>query len=223
MKIKPKRKTGEHVCSVFRCIVADPPWKYGAWGSASDSLTARKKFPNGQWSKNFGLEYKTMTVNEIKALPVASLAADDCDIYLWTTQKYLPDSFGVLDSWGFRYCQTLVWCKTPRGTGQGGLYCPTTEFLILGRKGKMPVKKRVETTWWNVKRTMRHSEKPEFFQEIIEAQSNGPRLELFARRKRPGWYSWGNEVESDIVMPNARDARQLPGHTAQPQNQSPTG
>jgi len=153
-----------------------------------------------------------MTVEEIKALPVAKLAAENCDLYLWTTQKYLPDAFGVLDAWGFRYCQTLTWCKTPRGTGQGGLYCPTTEFLLLGRKGKMPVKKRVDTTWWNVKRHQNcHSHKPEFFQDVIEAQSDGPRLELFARRKRHGWASWGNEVPCDVILtPNARTERQPP-------------
>lgn len=146
-----------------------------------------------------------MTTEEIKALPVAKLAAEDCDLYLWTTQKYLPDAFGVLAAWGFRYCQTLTWCKTPRGTGQGGLYCPTTEFMLLGRKGKMPVKKRVDTTWWNVKRHQNcHSHKPEFFQDVIEAQSDGPRLELFARRKRHGWASWGNELANDVEMPNEK-------------------
>jgi len=149
-----------------------------------------------------------MTVEEIKALPVGNLAADDCDLYLWVTQKYLPHAFDVMRAWGFRYCQTLTWCKTPRGTGQGGLYCPTTEFLILGRKGKAPKKKRVDTTWWNVKRPHNsHSTKPELFQDIIEAQSDEPRLELFARRKRPGWASWGNDVESDISLPNNQAQR----------------
>ncbi len=188
-------------CSAFRCIVADPPWKYGAWGGNSGKSEKCHTFPEREKSRP--LPYSSMTVEEIKALPVAKLAAADCDLYLWTTQKYLPDAFGVLDAWGFRYCQTLTWCKTPRGTGQGGLYCPTTEFLLLSRKGKMPMKKRVDTTWWNVKRHQNcHSHKPEFFQDVIEAQSDAPRLELFARRKRPGWHSWGNEVESDICMPN---------------------
>ena len=192
-------------CSAFRCIVADPPWKYGKWGSASDSPTARKKFPNGQWSKAFDMDYPTMTVDEIKALPVETLAADQCDLYLWVTQKYLPDSFDVLKAWGFRYCQTLTWCKAPRGTGQGGLYCPTTEFLILGRRGKMPTgKKREDSTWWQVKRQKRHSQKPEEFLDMIERQSDGPRLEMFARRKREGWSYWGNEVESDISLPNSQ-------------------
>lgn len=141
------------------------------------------------------MPYSTMTVPEIEALPVAGIAAANCELYLWTTQRYLPSAFGVLDAWGFAYCQTLTWCKKPKGTGQGGLYCPTTEFLLLGRRGKMPGgKKRIETTWWQVKRPMRHSEKPEHFQDVIEMQSEEPRIELFARRKRAGWDAWGNEV-----------------------------
>ena len=188
-------------CSAFRCIVADPPWWYNRDWDGSSGRGSRGLILGG---RSVPMPYEQMKLDEIKALPVGAMADENCDLYLWTTQKYLPDAFDVLEAWGFRYCQTLTWCKTPRGTGQGGLYCPTTEFLLLGRKGKMPVKKRVNTTWWNVKRPHNcHSAKPEFFQDMIEAMSDAPRLELFARRKRPGWHVWGNEVESDIIMPNA--------------------
>ena len=187
-------------CSAFRCIVADPPWKYGAWGKGS----ANSRYAAKDFNAPKAMPYETMTVEEIKAMPVAKLAAEDCDLYLWTTQKYLPDAFDVLEAWGFRYCQTLTWCKTPMGTGQGGLYCPTTEFCLLGRKGKMPVKKRVDTTWWNWPRAWKtHSRKPEGFQDIVEAVSDEPRLELFARRKRHGWHVWGNEIANDVEMPNS--------------------
>jgi N6-adenosine-specific RNA methylase IME4 len=176
----------------YRTIVADPPWKYGKWGAPSKLPpgTIKRYEPKGS-----EMPYKTMTVEEISALPVGDIAAADCDLYLWTTGKYLPAAFGVMDAWGFKYCQTLTWCKKPKGTGQGGLYCPTTEFLLLGRKGRMPKgKSRIDTTWWEVKRPMRHSKKPELFQDIIEAQSDSPRIELFARRQRLGWDVWGNEV-----------------------------
>lgn len=174
----------------FRTIVADPPWKYGRWGKASAPNYA------GHRPEEHPIPYDTMTVQEIAALPVGSCAADDCDLYLWTTQKYLPDAFGVMRAWGFRYCQTLTWCKTPMGLGQGGLFCPTTEFILLGRKGRMPRgKRRIDSTWWNWPRAWKaHSRKPEAAQDMIETVSDGPRLELFARRARPGWTCWGNEV-----------------------------
>lgn len=178
----------------YRTIVADPPWKYGTWGKASIPRS-KTHIP-----KDEPMPYETMSVEEIKALKVADLADENCELYLWTTQKYLPDAFEVLKAWGFKYCQTLTWCKTPMGTGQGGVYCPTTEFLILGRKGKMPKVKRIDTTWWNVKRTNKHSKKPEFFQELIETVSDAPRLEMFARRKRVGWDIWGNELENDVEL-----------------------
>jgi N6-adenosine-specific RNA methylase IME4 len=174
----------------YECIVADPPWQYGKWGKASVAPRGSSYQP-----QDSEMPYNTMSVDEISAMNVKGLAADNCDLYLWTTGKYLPAAFDVLKAWGFKYCQTLTWCKKPKGTGQGGLYCPTTEYLILGRRGKMPKgKTRLDTTWWEVKRPMKHSKKPEFFQDMIEQMSNGPRIELFARRARDGWDVWGNEV-----------------------------
>ena len=180
----------------YKTIVADPPWKYGKWGVGSNKSVFSEK--HNEIAEP--MPYKTMSVEEIKDLNVASLADDNCELYLWTTQKYLPDAFEVLKAWGFKYCQTLTWCKTPMGTGQGGVYCPTNEFLILARKGKMPRVKRVNTTWWNVKRTNKHSKKPEFFQDLIETVSESPRLEMFARRERKDWDVWGNEVESSVAL-----------------------
>ena len=175
----------------FKTIVCDPPWPYGKWGKPSNDRFAKSK------DVDFALPYQSIPVGKLVCLPVKQLADDDCDLYLWTTQKYLPDSFWVMRSWGFKYCQTLTWCKAPRGLGQGGLFCPTTEFLLLGRRGRMPRgKRRIDSTWWQVKRPNNsHSTKPELFQDVIETVSDGPRLELFARRPREGWTCWGNEVE----------------------------
>ena len=183
----------------YKTIVIDPPWKYGKWGKASCPAY------NGHIPKDSDLPYKWMSIDEIKKLPVSTLADDNCELYLWATQKYLPTAFDVIRVWGFKYCQTLTWCKKPMGKGQGGVYCPTTEFLILARRGKMPTVKRIDTTWWEIKRFYsagrNHSKKPEFFQDLIEQVSESPRLEMFARRKRENWDVWGNEVDSDITIP----------------------
>ena len=124
----------------YSTIVVDPPWRYGKWGKAS------KPNYEGHIPKDSDLPYDWMSVEEIKALPVGSLANENCELYLWITQKYLPHTFEVIKAWGFKYCQTLTWCKKPMGKGQGGVYCPTTEFLILARRGKMPKVERVDTT-----------------------------------------------------------------------------
>ena len=179
----------------YQIIYADPPWKYGAWGKAEPISR-----PN---SKIYPIPYPTMTIQEICDLSVSKLADDNCELYLWATQHYLPNAFRVIEAWGFKYCQTLTWCKTPRGLGQGGVYCPTTEFLLLARKGKMPKVRRIDSTWFQVKRPHNsHSTKPEFFRHLIERiyYPLPPSIELFARRKVEGWDCWGNEVESDIEL-----------------------
>ena len=183
----------------YKTIVTDPPWKYGKWGKNSGN-GIRGDF-SGRKENEYDLPYPHMSIDQIKAIPIQELAHENCELYLWTTQKYLPESFDVLKSWGFKYCQTLIWCKTPRGTGQGGIYCPTNEFLILARKGKAPNKKRIDSTWFHIKRPHNsHSTKPEFFQEMIERVTDEPRLEMFARRKREGWDVFGDEVEGSITI-----------------------
>lgn len=182
----------------YKTIVADPPWKYGIWGGNSGKNEKMK-----EWNKKGGflpLPYYSMSLDEIAALPIRDLADNDCELFIWTTQKYLPHTFPLLNGWGFKYCDVLMWCKEPRGTGQGGLFTPTVEFIVHGRIGKMPAKKRIDTTWWKVKRTNIHSRKPEFFQDMIETVTDAPRLEMFARRQRMGWDVFGNEVEGSIIL-----------------------
>ena len=180
--------------SKYQTIVVDPPWQYGKWGTASEA----GRYKGNQFFSERPMPYQTMSLIDIKNLPISSIAADNCELYLWVTQRYLPAAFGIVESWGFKYCQTLTWCKRPRGLGQGGVYCPTTEFIILGRRGRMPKVRRVDTTWWLVKRPHNsHSTKPEDFQDIIESVSLPPRIELFARRQRHGWTCWGNEINQD--------------------------
>ncbi len=180
----------------YQTILADPPWQYGSWG-----VDPRIRPVSYARHKSVPIPYPTMSVDEIKHLPIEGLADVNCELYLWTTQHYIPFAFDVIEAWGFKYCQTVIWCKKPRGKGQGGIYCPTNEFLILGRIGKMPKVNRIDTTWFLTKRPHNsHSTKPEFFQDLIEQVTYPPRLELFARRKRLGWDCWGNEVESDIEL-----------------------
>lgn len=177
----------------YSTIVVDPPWAYGSWGSGSS-----KAIVQGDANKPAPLPYSSMTIEQIKALPLKKMAAENCELYLWTTQKYLPISFDVINFWGFKYCQTLTWCKAPMGTGQGGVYCPTNEFLILARRGKMPKVTRIDSTWWQIKREKRHSKKPDYFQDMIEKVTDSPRLEMFARRQRNGWDVFGDEVNNSI-------------------------
>lgn len=172
--------------------MADPPWQL---------KIGRKRTigTHGGWNKPEYLEikplqYPQMTVQEIATLQVP--AERDAHCYIWTINKYVRDTYDVMEAWGFKPSTLLTWAKAPMGLGLGGTFCNSTEFILFGRRGNLRAAGRIDRTWWQWKRG-KHSVKPEAFQDIVERVSPGPYLELFARRKRPGWDVWGNEVESD--------------------------
>lgn len=112
----------------YRTIVADPPW---------DLMTGPPFASNG---RSQSVPYPTMSVDEIKALPVRGLSDNlDCDahLYLWVPNAYLRDAFDVALSWGFHHSQTLVWCKDTIGTGLGGTWPSNVEFVLFCRRPKV--------------------------------------------------------------------------------------
>jgi N6-adenosine-specific RNA methylase IME4 len=191
----------------YNVILADPPWKI----QAGRKLTGYKTIANKQVfipKENIAsmVSFPTLSLEQIKSLPVSALSADNAHLYLWATNKHLPLAYEVVSSWGFKYSTTLVWAKNRFGGGLGGTYRINTEFLLFATKGKLKANKTNPATWYNVKRTYingypKHSKKPDFFYELIESTSPGNKLELFARNKRTGWDAWGNEIDSDIFIP----------------------
>jgi N6-adenosine-specific RNA methylase IME4 len=185
-------------CSVKRyaTIVADPPWDVKA-----GPLIGREGFHEAKGASR-PLAYKSMTVDEIKDLRVADVSEKDAHLYLWTTNGYLPAAFDVARKWGFQYSTTLVWAKTSLGSGLGGAYGISTEFVLFCRRGSLKATRKIARTWfdWPRRYCLRgkpmHSAKPEAFLDMVEQVSPGPYLEMFARDNRLGWDSWGNECLS---------------------------
>lgn len=175
----------------FATVVADPPWDIYQSG------------PLGA-----GQHYPLMSIAQIKSLPVGQLAAPDAHCWLWVTNATLRVGFTVLEAWGFVPRSTLTWVK-PR-LGLGNYLRNATEHLLLGTRGTAPVRFRGQPTWMFAP-LQEHSHKPEEYFSVIERVSPGPYLELFARRRPPtdtvgadglrSWSVWGNEVDSDIVIP----------------------
>lgn len=159
----------------FACIYADPAWQYG-------NQATRASTDN---------HYPTMTVDDICALPVAELAADNAHLHLWTTNGFLFEAKRVMEAWGFEYKSVMVWVKPQMGIGN--YWRVSHEFLLLGTRGKCPYLNRAQMSWHRADRTS-HSTKPEDFREKIELVSPGPRLELFGRKTSPGWTVWGNQI-----------------------------
>jgi N6-adenosine-specific RNA methylase IME4 len=137
-----------------------------------------------------------MTTAEICALPVSRLAEDDAHLWLWVTNGDIFETGpAVMGAWGFSYRSCLTWIK-PR-FGLGHYLRNQTEHLLFGVRGRAPVLFKGQGTWTYAP-LQEHSHKPEEQYAIIERCSPGPYLELFARRKQPGWHSWGNQVECDV-------------------------
>lgn len=184
----------------YATIVADPPWDVKAGPASGDyHVVDGKQVWNLASQKSRDLAFEPMTLDAIKGLDVP--AADDAHLYLWTTNGYLPAAFEVIDAWGFTYSTTLVWAKTPfGGGGLGGAWRITTEYLLFARRGSLPAKTHHIGTWFHVKREYdergkpQHSRKPAMFMDLIEQVSPGPYLEMFSRRARLGWDTWGDEA-----------------------------
>jgi N6-adenosine-specific RNA methylase IME4 len=162
--------------SRFACVYADPAWRYGNQGSraATDN------------------HYETMPVEDIGALPVRDIAADDAHLHLWTTNAFLFDAQRVMEAWGFAYKSCFVWVKPQMG--MGNYWRVSHEFLLLGIRGDCPFLAHNEPSWRSLQRH-RHSTKPDAIRQIIEKVSPGPRIELFARDSYPGWSAWGNQTK----------------------------
>jgi N6-adenosine-specific RNA methylase IME4 len=186
----------------YRTIVADPPWHYPGFVSFPGKRKGRNAEgkQGGQLRVERDLPYDSMSVDAICALPVPEWADRDCALWLWTTSRYLADGFRVLDEWGFRYCQTLVWHKHIAAPALGGSVAPNhAEYILLGKRGQ-PTMGRLPSSVIQApgnsgNKAGAHSRKPEVFLDLIEEVSPAPRLEMFARRARlAGWHYWGNEA-----------------------------
>jgi N6-adenosine-specific RNA methylase IME4 len=180
----------------YRTIVADPPWHQnrGPEFIAPDRRQAKPVVRTRATNASQPLAFPTMTVDEIKALPVKDMAADDAHLYLWVTNRYVPDGYEIARAWGFKPVSLLTWCKAPMGIGLGGAFTQTTEFVIFARRGRDVRLRKVDTSWWlwssrgGDGRHSANSTKPDGFLDLVEQVSPEPRAELFSRRAR--LYGW---------------------------------
>jgi len=138
--------------------------------------------------------YQTMTKKEIEALPINDLADNDCGLFLWTTHSFLPFSLELVKIWGFKYYCLLTWDKVS-GLSHQGIF-RVTEFVIYAYKGKMNIKqtgKYIPALFKEPKG--KHSKKPRIFDGYIRLCTPEPRLDMFARKKKEGFHSYGDDPD----------------------------
>ena len=160
----------------YETIVVDPPWPV--------KKIVRKVRPN----QKAELDYVTMTLDEIKALPVQNIAAENAVLFLWTTHAFLEPAFDVMRAWGFRYQRCLTWDKA-NGVCFFGFH-HRTELCLFGYRGKIemyPRRKAIPTVFSG--KSERHSAKPDEFYKLVEPLGER-RIDVFARRPRDGWTVW---------------------------------
>ncbi len=161
----------------YGAILADPPWPFATYGAGNTRAPDQ--------------HYPTMPLDEICALPVAALAADDCALFLWVPSHLLHGAPHVMRCWGFHFVTSaFVWVKD--GIGMGYWTRKQTELCLLGTRGA-PKRQAADVGELIRAPRGRHSEKPGDAHGRIERLVAGPYLELFARQQRPGWDAWGND------------------------------
>ncbi len=174
----------------FTTVLADPPWRF--------TNRTGKMAPEHKRLRR----YRTMSRDEIGALPVTDHLADAAHCYLWCPNALVEDGLAVMRAWGFRYKTNLVWYKVrkdggPDGRGVGFYFRNVTELVLFGVRGRMRTLQpgRTQVNLFST-RKQEHSTKPDALYDLIRACSPGPYLELFARRRVSGWTGWGDEVDS---------------------------
>ena len=169
----------------YSIIYADPPWSY------KDKALAGNR---GACCK-----YPVMNIDDIKNLPVSTLADNDCVLFMWVTFPKLNECFEVIEKWGFEYkTVAFTWVKKYRNgnnfMGMGRWTRANAEVCLLATKGKP---KRISASVRQIVESIpeQHSKKPDIVRDkIVELCGDLPRIELFARTKTIKWDVWGNEV-----------------------------
>ena len=176
----------------YRVIYADPPWTFSTYSRKGKGRSAEAY-------------YDCMSLDAIKALPVAEWAANDCVLLLWTTDPLLPTAFDVIRAWGFTYKTVgFYWAKLNKSADPtiysdssffGGLGFWTRanpEICLLATRGH-PRRRRADVRKLIVSPRREHSRKPDEIYDRIERLVTGPYLELFGSAgasHRDGWTRW---------------------------------
>lgn len=181
----------------FGAILADPPWSFLTYG--------KKRTTSHRGAEE---HYMTMTHEDLLGLPVQSVAAKDCALFMWVVDSHLDEAIELGRAWGFSYKTiAFIWAKTTRKEPQFGFFAPETthrigmgywtrkqaEVCLMFTRGKpRRIGKGVRQIIEAPRRE--HSRKPDEIHSRVEALVAGPYLELFARQPREGWTVWGNET-----------------------------
>lgn len=166
----------------YNVIVIDPPWPYGG-----------DYDPSTIWGQ-LASPYPEMDLDELEELKklIIPAAHDDCILWLWTTNTFMHEAYHLLETWGFAPKTILTWFKQQQ-IGVGYWLRGQTEHCLLAVKGKPAITHEAQGTALFAK-PRGHSVKPDEFYQLVDSLCPGRKLDMFARRGREGWDTWGKEA-----------------------------
>jgi N6-adenosine-specific RNA methylase IME4 len=174
----------------FSTVLADPPWQF-------QNRTGKMAPEHKRLSR-----YPTLSLKDIKGLPVKSITKNTAHLYLWVPNALLAEGLDVMSHWGFTYKTNLIWYKIrkdggPDRRGVGFYFRNVTEIILFGTRGNNARTLQPGRSQENIISSQKreHSRKPDEQYKLIESCSNGPFIELFARGPRKGWFVWGNQAD----------------------------
>lgn len=183
----------------YGTICADPPWPYDTRGPSCTKEARPNSYGTPLSLISSSDRYGHMSIEEICDLKPE--AEKEAHLYLWVTNSFMQEGFQVVKAWGFDFKTILTWVKVkPDGTPSmkaGYYYRGATEHVLFATRGNLRLSGPPHPTVWLSPR-LPHSVKPDCFYRTVEEQSPAPYLEMFARRARPHWYAWGNQVEHNL-------------------------
>lgn len=177
----------------YSIIYADPPWTY-----KTKECLAKTSILNGELNTH----YDTMTLEDIKSLPINEISEQNSLLFLWVVSPMLPEGMEVLESWGYKYATiAFVWHKQRINPGHYTL--SECEICLVGKRGKIPEGRGARNIRQFISKAKeKHSSKPnEIRERITEMFPSHNKIELFARGQYDGWDVWGNECGVDAGNP----------------------
>lgn len=173
----------------FKTIVVDPPWMYGEDPGGIEKT-------GGTFLSGSAQTYNVMTLDKIKSIPVKKISDKNCHLFLWTTVPFLKKAMDVLVGWNFEYKTAMFWEKV-KSFGLGYWFRNQYEVVLIGKVGDAkPFHSQKKNCFTTLKiQPTGHSEKPDMFYKLIEEITDGPRIDIFARKYRDGWTCIGNEID----------------------------
>lgn len=205
----------------FKTIVCDAPWPYrspraivglGGYNKHKRNLI---RAPSEYVQVSVADKYNVMSIEDISNLKVADIADSNAHLYMWTTASFMCEAHDIIKKWKFSPKQVLVWGKLKK-TGNNNMFPPkpsmsvgywyrsACEFIIFGVRGKLRLKTTAPTLFLH--KRLPHSVKPEsFYTDVIEQQSPGPYLEMFARKPRDGWVTIGKDIDGKDISDSLKE------------------